>query len=115
LKNTLTRAIRPSSFGPVGWRAVDLEFFGQLDVAQSGVHVRDPVHGQPMAAQIRQYLAKVGHVMRLALDNVAERALAKQAFLGDGVGQSVPVVSGQAFQVALDHGGFRRVTHVVST
>lgn len=87
---------------------------GQLGVGGSGVDVRDPPHLQPVALQSGAYLAQVGDVVRLALDDVAERTLPGQAVLGEGAGQSVPVVIGQALQVTLDRLTFRRVAHHAS-
>jgi hypothetical protein len=52
--------------------------------------------------------------MRLAVDAITEWAFPGQALVGNGVGQSIPVVGGQALQVSLNHLTFNRVAHVVS-
>ncbi|POY03986.1 hypothetical protein C3469_22435 [Mycobacterium kansasii] len=46
--------------------------------------------------------------MLFALDDIAERALPRQAVVGDGGGQAVPIMVSQAGQVALDNAGARR-------
>src|SRR6202008_2670413 len=102
------------AFGPGFGDAVDLKGLGQLGVRHPEVRVRDPLHLDSVALDTGAHLAQEGDVVRLALDEVAERALAGQALVGNGVGQSVPVVGGQALQVALDHLTVSRVAHVVS-
>ena len=55
-----------------------LERFGQLDVRQPAVHVRDALNVQPVPLEFGENLAEVADVVLLALDTVAERTLAGQ-------------------------------------
>lgn len=100
--------LEEDAFGPPPGSTVDLECLSQLDVAQPGVDVRDPLYLQPMALQIGEDLAQVSHVVLLALDDVAERALTDQTLIGNRCGQAVPIVCGQALQVALNDAGTNR-------
>ena len=96
-------ALEQDALGPLLRGSVDDERLGQLDEGQPGGDVRDPLYRQLMALQGGEDLAQVGDVVRLALDDVAERAFTYQTVVGDRCRETVPIVRGKALQVALDN------------
>src|ERR1700739_405903 len=95
-------ALEQKALGTLGEDTVDLEELAELDERHPVRHRGHPVHLHFVALQRGDDAAEEVDVALFTLDAIAERAVASEAFVGEGGGKSIPIVGRHACQVALN-------------